>query len=410
MSEALQKIEPLPVAPSVEAMITLAIEKGASVDTIERLMAVRREVRAEAAKEAYDRALAEFQAECPTIHKTAKVMNKDKTVRYQYAPLDAIIHQVKGLLQKHGFSYTVNAVAEPTCVKAVCKLTHAYGHSDTSEFAVPIDKDAYMNPAQQVASALTFAKRYAFCNACGIMTGDADDDSLASQGDKDATKGQKGATKPPLKPEPAKSAPSAPKLPEPDEAARQRFIALLKPLGQAALDYAYEHGWLMCPTEDSPGEPLEVLSLALVPRTKRQASEILAEIRSKMDSGASEKSTGDLPNQSSEAPKSKPSAKSGQSKQESAHHAEEWYQFPMPFGKNAGTILGKLPKNYLYGLWKNYTVETEWKGKPIAKDEIEAGREFRVMLDHAGIHYRFDEPRGGDSPEGVYDPADDVAY
>ncbi len=182
---ALQKIEPMPTSPSVEGMITLAIEKGASVDTLERLMAIRREVRAEQAKEAYDRALASFQAECPTIRKTAKVMNKDgRSVRYQYAPLDAIISQVKELLQKHGFSYNVNAQAMASSVKATCKFTHAYGHSESSEFEVPIDKDAYMNPAQQVASALTFAKRYAFCNAAGIMTGDADDDSQASFEDK----------------------------------------------------------------------------------------------------------------------------------------------------------------------------------------------------------------------------------
>jgi hypothetical protein len=48
----LTRIEPLPVAPSVEAMITLAIEKGATVETLERLLAIRREVRAEQAKTA----------------------------------------------------------------------------------------------------------------------------------------------------------------------------------------------------------------------------------------------------------------------------------------------------------------------------------------------------------------------
>src|SRR3990167_3791525 len=41
-----------------------------------------------------------------------------------------------------------------------------------------------MNAAQKVASALTYAKRYAFCNAFGILTGDADDDArLTGNGD-----------------------------------------------------------------------------------------------------------------------------------------------------------------------------------------------------------------------------------
>jgi hypothetical protein len=50
------------------------------------------------------------------------------------------------------------------------------GHSQESDFTVPIDEKAFMNAPQKVASALTFAKRYAFCNAFGILTGDEDND------------------------------------------------------------------------------------------------------------------------------------------------------------------------------------------------------------------------------------------
>src|SRR4029079_1596967 len=46
----------------------------------------------------------------------------------------------------------------------------------------------------------------------------------------------------------------------------------------------------------------------------------------------------------------------------------EWSDYPMPFGKNAGVLLGKLPKNYLFGSWANYVVETEYKGKPKSQE------------------------------------------
>jgi len=92
---------------------------------------------------------------------------------------------------------------------------------------------------------------------------------------------QSSAAKEPAKPKsPSKS------MPESDEAARLRWIALLKPCGQAALDYCYEKGWLSGPGfngPEDPGEPLEVLPLSAVPQTKRQASEILAEIAARMD-------------------------------------------------------------------------------------------------------------------------------
>lgn len=68
---------------------------------------------------------------------------------------------------------------------------------------------------------------------------------------------------------------------------------------------------------------------------------------------------------------------------------DAWRQFPMPFGKNSGVMLEDLEKNYLFGLWANYTVETEYKGKPKKPETIEKDQTFRAMLDLAGEHYGF---------------------
>ena len=77
---------------------------------------------------------------------------------------------------------------------------------------------------------------------------------------------------------------------------------------------------------------------------------------------------------------------------ETDHHDADWYQFPVPFGKDAGKMLGELEKNTLFGWWANFTVEREYKGKPRPKDKIETDRTFRVMLDKAGVFYKFEEP------------------
>lgn len=71
---------------------------------------------------------------------------------------------------------------------------------------------------------------------------------------------------------------------------------------------------------------------------------------------------------------------------------ETWRTFPTPWGKMAGTPLGKLPKNTLFGYWANTKVETEYKGKPIAPEKIAQSRAFRAHLDQAGIHYKFEQP------------------
>src|SRR3990167_3385329 len=162
---------------SAEALIAQAIEKNIPVDVMERLLAMRTQVKAEQAKEAYYEAMANFQNQCPIIQKTKVVMNKDgKTVRYKYAPIDSIIEQVKEFIKQNGFSYSINTKMNDG-ITITCQVTHKLGHSEISEFSVPIEKDAYMNDQQKVAAASTFAKRYAFCNAFGILTGDEDTDA-----------------------------------------------------------------------------------------------------------------------------------------------------------------------------------------------------------------------------------------
>ena len=158
-----------------ERLIALAIEKGVSVETMEKLLAMRRELKQEAAKEAYFKALGAFQAECPVIEKTKAVKNKGGSVVYRYAPLESIVEQVRAILTKHGFSYNTDTSQSEQELTVMCVSHHVAGHSETTKIAVPIGSD-YMTAQQMVGSARTFAMRYAFCNAFGILTGDEDTD------------------------------------------------------------------------------------------------------------------------------------------------------------------------------------------------------------------------------------------
>jgi len=165
---------------NVEALISEAIKQGTPVDTMERILAMRRELKAEFAKEAFDRAMAKFQAECPVIEKKKKVAFN--TTNYSYAPLDEIVGQVKSIISGNGFSYTFDTEQTDRAIKVFCKVKHELGHSESSKFEIEIDTAAKMNRSQQYGSALTYGKRYAFCDAFGILTGDEDDDAISSGG------------------------------------------------------------------------------------------------------------------------------------------------------------------------------------------------------------------------------------
>jgi hypothetical protein len=169
----------LPATP--ENMLMAAVQQGMSVDVIDKLVSLKERLEKSESEKAFRAAMSNFQAECPVIPKKKKVMNKDgKSVRYKYAPLDDIIKIAQKYIGQNGLSYDIetltvnNEVEKGISVKL--KIFHVMGHSKETSFFTPIDPEAYMNEPQKWASAQTFAKRYAFCNGFGILTGDADDD------------------------------------------------------------------------------------------------------------------------------------------------------------------------------------------------------------------------------------------
>jgi ERF superfamily len=171
----------IPLDP--EALIAKGIEHGISVEGLERLLAMRERLKAEQARSAYIGALAQFQASCPVIGKQSIVLDKAGKERYRYASLDSIVKQVGPLLRASDLTYRIDTRIEEgqaTGLIAICIITHRDGHSESSEFRVPIDRDSYMSDPQKFGAASTFAKRYAFCNALGILTGDLDTDARPS--------------------------------------------------------------------------------------------------------------------------------------------------------------------------------------------------------------------------------------
>jgi hypothetical protein len=161
----------------IELLISQAIDKHVPVETLERLLAMRKELKIEYAKEAYNRSMAKFQEECPVIKKTRKAYGKNGLL-YAYSPLETIIPQVKGGLKKHGFSYAIKTETLERGVNVTCISRHIEGHEESTSIQVPfIARTGIMSEAQQIVGTITLATRYAFRNAFGIITGDPDLDS-----------------------------------------------------------------------------------------------------------------------------------------------------------------------------------------------------------------------------------------
>lgn len=166
--------------------------KDFPVDVLERLVAMQEREQERAARMAFIADLAAFQDACPllTRNKKADVVTKSGAkYSYRYASLDRIAAEIRGLLTKHGLSYSWDSTTDAGMLTCTCTLRHRDGHEVTSAFGAPIEQAAKMSGAQSTAATLTYARRQSLVSVLGLAIADEDTDARAVQS-KPITKSQ----------------------------------------------------------------------------------------------------------------------------------------------------------------------------------------------------------------------------
>jgi hypothetical protein len=158
----------------------MALDKGATIDVVERMVALAKEMRAEQARTEWHQAMAQFRAACPTIRKdkTAEVVGDRSSFTYSYASLPAVMDAIGPVLGKCRLTVTWLAAPAPQGhVGAICVVAHESGHREESgAVIVPIESGrSGTSAAQKVGIAKTYARRYALYDALGIAPDDDDD-------------------------------------------------------------------------------------------------------------------------------------------------------------------------------------------------------------------------------------------
>ncbi len=216
-------MSPAPAPFDIEGMFRFALEKSAGPEAMTTLMNIRRELNAEASKKAFDEALSAFQNECPVIVKSRAVPTKSGDTAYKFAPIEKVEEAIRPTERKFGFTHTFDSdvASVPGWVIASCIVTHAAGHTRTSQIKLPLGaKTQIMSDTQVYAGALTFANRRALANVYGLVIVGEDID---------------GADKKPRPAGPSQAAPASkpqdgPKAPDDAKAALGRLWKLLKPI------------------------------------------------------------------------------------------------------------------------------------------------------------------------------------
>ncbi len=181
-SAALATVTPIkPALVDAGALLAQGIQSGLSVDALERLLSMRRELQAEQARAGFFGALSRFQSQIPAIPKNqvARVSSSKGNYSYRYADLADIQRAIAPALADCGLSVSFDTAQDPGGYVVLAKIHHVGGHSEVTTFRVPIDDKTRMNSAQAAGSALTYGRRYALTAALGIVTAEDDDDGHA---------------------------------------------------------------------------------------------------------------------------------------------------------------------------------------------------------------------------------------
>lgn len=132
-------------------------------------------------------ALARVQVELPPIRKaeTGEVSGTNKdgkffSYKYSYADLAAVSAAIMPLLGKNGLSFTSWPSTTPRGFMLRYYLLHESGEQMAGEYPLPTGERV---TAQQLGSAITYARRYCLCAVTGVAPDD-DDDAAAADGAK----------------------------------------------------------------------------------------------------------------------------------------------------------------------------------------------------------------------------------
>lgn len=160
-------------------LLEKAIEKGVTVESLEKLMALQERWEANQARKQFFEALAKFQQKCPVLKKT-KAVSFNQT-KYKYTPLPSIVNQIKDILADYGLTYRWETKDENTSLHVTCIITHKDGHSENTSMSAAADDSGNKNKIQARGSAITYLQRYTLIGALGISSADDDNDGRTTE-------------------------------------------------------------------------------------------------------------------------------------------------------------------------------------------------------------------------------------
>lgn len=162
-----EEAPPLAITPM--DMIAQAINSGAGVEQLGKLMELQERWEKNTARKAFNEAITAAKAEIPAI-----IRNRTGHNNKRYADFAAIAAVVDPILKKHDLGYRFRS-EEGERINVTCILFHRDGHSEETTLFGPADKSGNKNEVQAIGSTLQYLQRYSLNQSLGLASTDDDD-------------------------------------------------------------------------------------------------------------------------------------------------------------------------------------------------------------------------------------------
>lgn len=159
--------------PTPLSLIARMVESGTmtaeGVAVVKELVALKEHMEDRQSEKDFAVNFASLQAELGSFRPTKAVPDKNGNVKYLYLPYDAIMAVVQPLLRKFGFSVSFSTEFESGRILQTCTLQHLSGyHREFKAYVRVGSGPPGATESQADGAAMTYAKRYALCNALNI--------------------------------------------------------------------------------------------------------------------------------------------------------------------------------------------------------------------------------------------------
>jgi hypothetical protein len=164
-------------------LLNIAINNGADLDRLEKLMELQTRWEENQAKKAYYVAMAAFKAEPPEIEKDkhVKYTTQKGITEYDHASLGNVTQKISAALGEHGLSAAWKTQQDGARITVTCRISHSLGYGEETSLSASPDDSGGKNNIQSLGSTITYLERYTLLALTGLATQDQDDDGAAAE-------------------------------------------------------------------------------------------------------------------------------------------------------------------------------------------------------------------------------------